>query len=424
MAVMHLRLEQPEKMGQPSSLPRTDDFGAATTINASGEENEATFGIRPKGAGSPLREMHRITSMNLETDPSAWGADDIPSPKATGRRPPPGPDSNPFDYSSSEEDDSEVSASTFERGGHDSSGPIKPAKLTIDTCSNPFDLALDGCGEPEGTWGVGGTGGSNGTGQACQHAGTDEFMASVVLDDLSSGVPQLLPAPSPPSAVVQSITPERVHPFPPDSCTNSSFDLQHFGVQAGGQTGNQIDPFAPPPLPARCSASTASPTTTVPDEDPLLLLGGGDVGAANARGAYQIREAEVAGKNLSPAPLIFFGEEEDLSSCPTPPVTPFATPASDGRTDLAHIRDEPSGTPSFVRPPELPKQSQTMFGSMAVSPESQQSNPFARPELPQATTPVAGKPLPPPPAGQVSEKGYVGYIWHDPLEIEKCGSTS
>lgn len=428
MAVMHLRLEQPKTMGETSSWSRPDDDSAAAP-NSSGGENDQALAVGPKGAGSPHTELHRVTSMNLETDPSAWGADDMLAQS--------GPGNNPFDSSSSEEDESEVIACTWGEGGHGSSEPVDSSSLTIGSSGNPFDFSFDDtCGEAGRTWEGGGAGG--GTGQVCQYEGTGEHSASVVLDDLSSGVRLLLPATPPPPppapAMVDSNTPEGAG-FQSDSCANPSVDLQHFCVQTRVQNVNQLDPFvsypfaSPAALPAGCPGGADWPAVTgvvdtgaadaaAPDSQ-ATDVGAADWAAADA-GAADSGAIGTGGKQLlSPPPLIFFDAEEDSSTCPTPPVTPFAIPASSAQMagGLTHIREEISPpSPCIIPPADVSQQSQNVMlgsiavspesqqsspGSMVISPESQQSNPFARPGLFQPT-PVPGKL----PVGQVSYAGF------------------
>ena len=443
MAVMHLRLERPETMGGTSSCSRPDDDSAAAS-NPSGGENDQAIAVGSKGAGSPHTELHRVTSMNLETDPSAWGADDM--------RAQPGSGNNPFDSSSSEEDENEVSACTWGEGGHGSSGPVDPSSLTIGSSGNPFDFSFeDDYGEAGRTWEGGGAGG--GIGQVCQYEGTGEQTASVVLDDLSSGVRLLLPAtpppPPPPQAMVHSISPQGGG-FQVDSCANPSVDLQHFCVQTRVQNVDQLDPFAsypfasPAALPAGCPGGADWPVVSPTHENRLLISGSADAGAEDARaadsqaadvgaadwgaadtgaadaGAADSEAVGAGGKQLLfPAPLIFFGAEEDSSTCPTPPVTPFAIPASNAQTagGLAHIREE-IGPPSpcIIPPADVSQQSENvMFGSMVVSPQSQQSNPGSAVVSPesQQSNPFARPGLFPPapvpsklPAGQVSGAGF------------------
>lgn len=137
MAVMHLRLENPDTMvleaGASASSPKnaqttgTDTTTTAVVAQSSGKDGvqqggdadspfeTSSGGARKACSASPkstTEELHRVPSMNLATDPAVWAGDATITPGAPYRRASSGA-INPFDSSSDEGENDEEAKQEF-----------------------------------------------------------------------------------------------------------------------------------------------------------------------------------------------------------------------------------------------------------------------------------------------------------------------
>lgn len=336
MSVMHLRLEELDDMDVPASRAASDK-GSNLSREGSVDEHGGDGSFESRSPGG----FHRIPSMNMATDPSAWLGATLPSAAGGG--------TNPFDFSSDDDDDDDDDLPIDQDGGEDGPSPLsaeEPARQPSKLNKNPFDFSFYGDPVGEGKY-------QNRDGSVAESArGAGEAATNVLPTSQTARICQLFPPvePSPPAldATVEKSAWPAIKPLSP------------FGL-------DQLHPFV----------LSQTPGFTSANEWDLALMGSGSAGVPGDYGVVDLPPPSPMDKSMPASFLDPFCSDDS-------PVTPPATPAPEASPDPFHalwdggdmsINAAPATAIPCV-PESKPKAS---MEKVELRPKEEEFNPFARP---------------------------------------------